>query len=91
MEVYNSGLRARNREYSKGVLEDGDSKCKDETFTVKLWAFLGNLLSMKHRKGTQISIIVCLSKILEYIDSSKVVKLSLDFRHHQYTIMVLPQ
>jgi len=61
MEVYNSGLRARNREYSKGVLEDGDSKCKDETFTVKLWAFLGKLLSMKHRKGTQISIIVCLS------------------------------
>ena len=66
MEVYNSGLRARNREYSKGVLEDGDSKCKDETFTVKLWAFLGKLLSMKHRKGTQISIIVCLSKILEF-------------------------
>jgi len=60
METFN-GIRARNKDTSKAQADGYDSKCKDETVTVKLWAFLSRLFNMKQKKGSQVFMILCLS------------------------------
>ena len=87
METF-SGIRARNKDTSKAQADGYDSKCKDETVTVKLWAFLSRLFNMKQKKGSQVFMILCLSM------SSPVsvgLKCWLLFRSHKHPVMVLPQ
>lgn len=87
METF-SGIRARNKDTSKAQADGYDSKCKDETVTVKLWAFLSRLFNMKQKKGSQVFMILCLSM------SSPVsvgLKCWLLFRSDEHRVMVLPQ
>ena len=61
MEAF-SGLRARNKENNKVLSESLESKCKDETLTVRLWAFISRIVTMKTKNRSQILVIVLLSK-----------------------------
>ena len=60
METFN-GIRSRNKDTSKAQADDYDSKCKNETVTEKLWAFLSRLFNTKQKKGSQVFMILCLS------------------------------
>ena len=60
MEAF-SGLRARNRDSNRGLIEEYDSKCKQEPLTVRFRAFISSLINMKQRKGSQLFILVILS------------------------------
>ena len=61
MEAF-SGLRARNKENSKVFSESLETKCKDETLTVRLWAFISRIVTMKTKNRSQILVIALLSK-----------------------------
>ena len=61
MEAF-SGLRARNKENIKVFSESLETKCKDETLTVRLWAFISRIATMKTKNRSQILVIVLLSK-----------------------------
>lgn len=60
MEAF-SGLRARNRDSNRGLIEEYDTKCKQEPLTVRFRAFISSLINMKQRKGSQLFILVILS------------------------------
>ena len=61
MEAF-SGLRARNKENSKVFSESLETKCKDETLTVRLWAFISRIVTMKTKNRSHILVIALLSK-----------------------------
>lgn len=60
MEAF-SGLRARNKENNKVISESLETKCKDETLTVRIWAFISRIVSMKTKNRSQILVIAILS------------------------------
>ena len=61
MEAF-SGLRARNKENNKVFSESLETKCKNETLTVRLWAFISGIFNMKSKNRSQILVITLLSK-----------------------------
>ena len=62
MEAF-SGLRARNKENNKVLSESLETKCKNETLTVRLWAFISGIFNMKSKNRSQILVITLLSKL----------------------------
>jgi len=55
-----SGLRSRHKDSLRPFKSEAEQLARDETLSVRIWAFLLKLLSMNHRKGNQLMVLLCL-------------------------------
>ena len=54
------GLRSRMKDSQRPERSDDEKLRNYETVSVRVWAFLFKLLSMKQRKGSQLVVLLCL-------------------------------
>ena len=62
------GLRSRNKDSQRLERSENEKLRNYETVSVKIRAFLLNLLSMKQRKGSQLFVLICLGTCCGHIN-----------------------